>query len=103
VTRPEELANSVDLRDDEREWIGFMLADALMPYGKDFDPAEAARIIEGRIGALLAARGERGYRQGWTARADNEQRIERVKRGFCYALDCDRKPGHMGPHSGDLS
>jgi len=80
-------AGRVSLTAGEREAIALTLADALTPYGMDFDPAYAARLIEARLSVLLAVRGERGYHEGWAARA-----------GICGAPDCERTPGHMGAH-----
>lgn len=80
-------AGRVSLTESEREAIALALADTLMPYGRAFDPADAARLLEARLSVLLAVRGERGYHEGWAARA-----------GRCGAPDCERQPGHMGAH-----
>lgn len=65
-------AGRMDLTESEREAIALALADALMPYGRDFDAEDAARLLTARLSALLAARGQRGYHEGWKMRAGEE-------------------------------
>lgn len=65
-------AGRVALTDAEREAIALALADALTPYGRDFNPEDAARLLEARLSVLLAARGERGFHEGWKVRSGGD-------------------------------
>lgn len=48
----------------ERERIALALGDALMPYGRDFNPEDAARLLEARLSMLLGEARDDGYARG---------------------------------------
>lgn len=49
-------ALSLTLTARERQSVALMLVDALAPLGREFSSMDAARIIEGRLGRMLADR-----------------------------------------------
>ena len=69
---------------EQRDRVALMLFDALVPYGRDFDPGSAARIIEGRIESLLRDAKEAAW----------DEALAAVVRGVESAMEAHREHGH---------